>query len=126
MRSRHARTAAACAGSRAATWPSTRSEWPVIAFESLTIERSAPSSSAGCRSGVASVPSTASRAPAAWTSSASVPMSSTESPGFDGVSIQTSVAPVIAARTASISVGTSRTSTPSGARWRSATVLTIG
>ena len=73
-------------------------------FEALAIDRSAPSSSGRCSSGVASVLSTASSAPSAWAAAASAATSSTARPGLDGVSIQTSVAPGSAAVIASASV----------------------
>ena len=59
-----------------------------------TSTASAPRSSGRCPSGVASVLSTASRPPAAWAAPATAAMSQTSSPGLEGVSIHTSVAPV--------------------------------
>ena len=61
---RHAASASASSGSAQAACPSTRSEWPVSDFVALDIEMSAPSSSGRWASGVASVLSTASSAPA--------------------------------------------------------------
>ena len=78
------RSASAQSRSRTATAPSTRSEWPESALVALYIAASAPWSSGRCPSGVASVLSTASRAPAAWAASATAAMSQTSSPGFDG------------------------------------------
>ena len=73
-----------------------------------------------------SVLSTASRAPAAWAAAATAAMSATSSPGLDGDSIQTIVAPSQAATIAAVSVGTSRTSTPRGASRSAATPRTPG
>jgi hypothetical protein len=120
------RSVAAQSPSRTLTAPRITSEWPESALVALYIAASAPRSSGRCPSGVASVLSTASRAPAAWAASATAAMSQTASAGFDGVSTQTSVAPSHAATIASVSVGTKRTSTPRGASRSFATLRTPG
>lgn len=67
--------------------------------------------------GVARVLSTATRVPPAWAASASRRTSQTSSPGLDGVSIQSSLAPSITASWASPAVGAVRTWTPYASSW---------
>ena len=84
-------------------------------LEALDTETSAPRSSGRCASGVASVLSTTTCAPAARPAAARAATSQTSSHGLVGVSTHSSVAPSSAARIAPSSLGTKRTSTPRGA-----------
>ena len=75
-----------------------------------SIAKSAPNASGCWPSGVQTVLSTATSAPAAWAASATAAMSTTSSRGFDGVSNHTSAAPSAASAMADVSAATSRVS----------------
>ena len=120
------RSAAAHSGSRTATAPRTRSEWPESAFVALyidgvraVVERPLPERRrqrvVDREPGAGGVRGVRDRGDVADVE-----------PGLDGVSIQTSFAPSQAATIASVSVGTSRTSTPRGASRSLATPRTPG
>ena len=115
MRVRHVRIVSACAASRQATCPSTRSACPVIAFVSDTTAKSAPSASGCCNNGVAVVLSTTTNAPAACAASASAAMSHTSSAGLVGDSSHSTAAPVSASRSPSPTVGAVTTRMPCAA-----------
>ena len=94
--------------SRAATSaPATTSLWPFRYFVAECMTMSAPSSIGRVRIGVATVLSTARRAPAPWAISAAAAMSVIAHVGFAGLSIQTSlVRPgCTAAASASVAAG---------------------
>ena len=120
VRIRHSTSSSASASSRTLTAPSSTSECPVSAFVPDVMAKSAPWSSGRWPSGVATVLSIAASAPAECAAATTASRSQTSRRGFDGVSTQTSVAPSQAATIRSVSVGTSRTSMPLGARSRSA------
>ena len=97
---------------RTDTAPSRTSECPHRLLVPESIAKSAPWASGCWPSGVQTVLSTASSAPAAWAASAAAAMSTTSRRGFEGVSSHTSVAPSAAA--AICAVGTRRVWMPSG------------
>jgi hypothetical protein len=84
---RQARRRSSSAPSRAASAPSTTSEWPDEALVSEVTLTSAPSASGRCRQAVAVVLSTATGAPAARASATRRAMSKTRRKGLVGVSI---------------------------------------
>ena len=69
--------------------PASTSEWPLSCFVAECMTRSAPSRSGRHSTGVATVPSTTTRAPASRAISAVAAMSVSTQVGFDGVSTQT-------------------------------------
>ena len=89
-----------------------RSLCPVIDFASDATEKSAPSASGNCPSGVAVVLSTATSTPASCARLHSAAMSHTSIVGFEGDSSQSSRAPSSCSPCASPTVGAMRSVTP--------------